>query len=343
MRKFLLLFLLITSICNAQIENSITIKSIPEQASPGETITVVFEYTSATTGGYELQVIPLKDDGQPVWGENKTFNNGAIAVNGAATEVSVSITIPEDITLSADLQSPSVSWGLFGKITDGSADTAYLAPYPTINIVANGNGGSDVTPTGSISIVNFPTEVARGSTIDVTFEYTSNVVGTYELQFIPLNSDGQPVWGSDKAFASDEIAINANATQITISMAIPEDTLLSSELQSPAVAWGLFGKLATSAGDFAYLSPYPQTTVSAVLNTNNVIFDANTLFYNPRNGSLEINTNKIDAKSLQIFNIRGQLVMNIKDASTKSSVDVSFLTSGIYFVRSKNKYLKFVK
>lgn len=342
MRKLLLLFSFITAISYAQ--NTISIKSMPQQAAPGETITVVFEYTSATAGGYELQIIPLKDDGQPVWGENKTFNNGAISVNGTATEVSVSITIPEDITLSADLQSPAVSWGLFGKLSDGSSDTAYLSPYPTITI-ANGDngGGSNVTPAGSISIVTFPKEVARGSTIDVTFEYTSNVAGTYELQFISMNSEGQPVWGTEKAFLSDAIAVNESATSVNVQITIPEDILLSSELQSPAVAWGLFGKLATSAGDFAYLSPYPQTTVSAVLNTKEVVFDANTLFYNSRNNLLEINTNKIDARSLQIFDMRGQLVMNIKDISNTSSIDVSFLTTGIYFVRSKSKYLKFLK
>lgn len=342
MKKLLLLLLFISAFSNAQ--NSITIKSIPEEVTPGETINVIFEYTSATTGGYELQVIPLNADGQPVWGENRTFNNGAIGVNATATEVSVSITIPENITLTADLQSPSVSWGLFGKITDGSSDTAYLSPYPTINIVASGSGGgSSENSVGTISIVNFPSEVAKGTTIDVTFEYTSNFDGTYELQFIPMNADGQPVWGQDKAFSSDKITVNATATPITVSMAIPDDTTLSANLQSPAVAWGLFGKLADANGDVAYLSPYPQTNVVATLGIRNNIFDTNTIFYNSSFKTLEINTQNIDAKNLYIYNVTGKRVMTITDVNTKPSISVSSLASGMYIVRSESKYFRFIK
>jgi hypothetical protein len=340
MRKFLLLFLFITALANAQ---SISIVSIPTEVKQGDTFNVTFEYTATVAGMYELQFIPMNADGQPVWAQpNKAFLNGAISVNATATPVTVSITLPSDITLPADLPSPAVGWGLFGKITDGSADVAYLSPYPTVNVV--GNSGSGEVSTGSMTVTNFPTEVARGSTFSATFEYTANFVGVYELQFIPMNADGQPVWSlGNKAFISNPISVNATATPVTVDITIPEDTALSTELESPAVAWGLFAKIADSNGDVAYASPYPQTTVSAVLSTDNVVFDTKTLFYNSIKNSLEINTNNIDAKTLQIYNIRGQVVMNIKDITKTASVDVSFLTSGVYIVRSKSKYLKFIK
>jgi membrane-bound inhibitor of C-type lysozyme len=340
MKKILLLFLFITALTNAQ---TISIVSIPTEVKQGDTFDVTFEYTATVDGMYELQFIPMGDDGQPVWSQpNVAFLNGPISVNATATPITVSISLPNDIALPGDLPSPAVGWGLFGKITDGSADVAYLSPYPAVNVVAN--SGTGEVSTGTISVTSFPTEVARGSTFSATFEYTANFVGTYELQFIPMGTDGQPVWSlGNKAFVSNPIAVNESATSVTVDITIPDDIALSSELESPAVAWGLFAKIADSNGDVAYAAPYPQTTVSAVLSTKDIVFDTKTLFYNSNTKSLEINTNKINAKSLQIYNIRGQLVMNVKDASKTSSLDVSSLTSGVYFVRSKSKYLKFLK
>lgn len=338
MKKLLLSILFITALSNAQ--NSISIVSIPTEVNQGATFDVVFEYTSDAVGTYELQFIPMNADGQPVWDMgNVAFVSEPIAVNATATQVTASVTIPSDITLTTNLTSPAVAWGLFAKLT-GNSET-FLSPYPTVNVIA----GEVVTdPTGTIAIADFPTEVARGSTFDITFEYTANFVGTYELQLIPMGDDGQPVWSMSNAFfASDAIAVNADATQVTVPITIPDDITLSTGLEAPAVAWGLFGKLADSNGDVAYLSPYPQTTVSATLSVRNNVFDTKTIFYNSSLNSLEINTNKIEAKTLQIYSITGKMVMNIKDAKLSSSVDVSSLSKGIYFVRSESKFLKFIK
>jgi hypothetical protein len=320
---------------------TITMVNIPTEVAKGATFDVTFEYTSNVTGVYELQFIPMNSEGQPVWAlENKAFVSNAISINATATQVTVSITIPDDITLTADLANPAIAWGLFGKIANDSGDIAYLSPYPQVNVV----GVSTTTPSGTISIVNFPSTVAKGSTFDVIFEYTSNVTGMYELQFIPMNSEGQPVWNlGNKAFVSDEISVNATATQVTVAITIPDDITLTADLTSPAVAWGLFGKTTDGNADVAYLSPYPQTNVVATLALRNNIFDSKTIFYNSSHKTLEINIEKIDAKSLEIYDVTGKNVMNIKNATINSSIDVSSLSSGIYIVRSKLKHFKFIK
>jgi len=340
MKKILLLLLFFTAIAtNAQ--NSISIVAIPPQTTQGATFDLVFEYTSETSGNYEIQLMPLNAEGQPVWSmPNSFYASAAIPATSTASQITLPIVVPASITLAANLASPAVAWGIFGKLTDGSADTAYLATYPTIVI----NPSSTEAPAATIAIVNFPSEVAQGSTFDVTFEYTSNFVGVYEIQFIPIGADGQPVWAMGNSFfASDAIAVNATATAVTVPVTIPGDIALSANLESPAVAWGLFGKIANDSEDVAYLSPYPQTSVVATLNTNDNIFDTKTLFYNSRQNTLEINLNNISAKALQIYDVTGKVVMDIKDANVTSSVDVSSLSNGMYIVRSESKYLKFVK
>jgi len=338
MKKILLLILFITAYSNAQ--NSITIVSIPTEVEQGATFDVTFEYTSDAVGTYELQFYPMDADGQPVWSMgNQAYVSGEIAVNATAAQVTASVTIPGGITLTADLTAPAVSWGVFGKIA--SSSEVYLSSYPTVNVVAGQTSGE--ASAGTISMVSFPTEVAKGSTFNVTFEYTSNFVGNYELQFIPMTSEGQPVWGQDKAFASDAIAVNASATQVTVPITLPDDITLSVDLASPAVAWGLFGKIADANADVAYLSPYPQTNVVTTLSVINYIFDKTTIFYNSSKNTLEVNLDKITAKSLQIYDMTGKMIMDIKDAKITSSIDVSSLSEGMYIVRSESKFLKFLK
>lgn len=340
MKKILLFVLFITAL-TVKAQNSMSIVAIPPQTTQGATFDLVFEYTSETAGNYEIQLMPMDENGQPVWSmPNAFYTNSAIAPAATATQVTVSVVVPASITLAANLESPAVAWGIFGKLTDGSADTAYLATYPTIVI----NPSSTEAPAATIAITSFPTEVAQGSTFDVTFEYTSNFVGVYEIQFIPIGADGQPVWAMGNSFfASDAIAVNATATAVTVPVTIPGDIALSANLESPAVAWGLFGKIANDSEDVAYLSPYPQTSVVATLNTNDNIFDTKTLFYNSRQNTLEINLNNISAKALQIYDVTGKIVMDIKDANVTSSVDVSSLSNGMYIVRSDSKFMKFVK
>ncbi|WP_299059147.1 T9SS type A sorting domain-containing protein [uncultured Polaribacter sp.] len=325
---------------------TIAFTTLPTDLAKGATFDVTFEYTSNVTGVYELQFIPMGEDGQPVWSmENKAFASAPIAVNETATPVTVSMSIPDDITLTTDLASPAVAWGLFGKIANSSGDIAYAPSYPLVNVTETGSGGGEVVnPAGTISILSFPTELAKGATFDVTFEYTSNVTGVYELQFIPMGEDGQPVWSMEnKAFASAPIAVNETATPITVSMSIPDDITLTADLESPAVAWGLFGKITDGTNDIEYISPYPQANVVATLSLKNNVFDANTIFYNSTAKTLEINTENMEAKSLQIYNISGKNVLNISNAKNSSRIDVSSLAKGIYIVKSEAKYFKFLK
>lgn len=340
MKKILLFVLFITAL-TVKAQNSMSIVAIPPQTTQGATFDLVFEYTSETAGNYEIQLMPMNADGQPVWSmPNAFYTNAAIAPAATATQVTVSVVVPASITLAEDLPAPAVGWGIFGKITDGSADTAFLPTYPTINITAS----STEAPAATISIVTFPSEVAKGSTFDVVFEYTSNFVGVYELQIMPLDLNGQPVWSMGNSFyASDAIAVNAEATQVTVPITLPEDITLSSDLQEPALAWGLFGKIAKDTEDVAYLAPYPKTSVVATLGVRNNIFDTTTIFYNASKNTLEVNVDNINADVLKVYDVRGALVMDIKNVKTNSSIDVSSLSNGMYIVRSDSKFLKFVK
>lgn len=93
----------------------------------------------------------------------------------------------------------------------------------------------------------------------------------------------------------------------------------------------------------------PATTTVAALDNQDFDFgNYLTLYPNPTKDILHFKVmNKIEVKSIKLYNILGQILMTVTNASSKSSIDVSGLTAGSYFVEvytdkgiSRSKFIK---
>lgn len=67
------------------------------------------------------------------------------------------------------------------------------------------------------------------------------------------------------------------------------------------------------------------------------------LYPNPTNNELRVTGYELQAKSYGIFNITGQMVMQGKLQRETTTVNVSALTNGVYFLKLSNEVMKFVK
>ena len=68
-------------------------------------------------------------------------------------------------------------------------------------------------------------------------------------------------------------------------------------------------------------------------NLNNSIDNFFILFQNPTTNILNIETKEsIEKESVKVYNITGQLVININKAENISSIDVTNLKTGNYFI-----------
>jgi hypothetical protein len=93
------------------------------------------------------------------------------------------------------------------------------------------------------------------------------------------------------------------------------------------------------------------TSIKEVSNLNTSKFDHSaeiTLYPNPSKEILNFKTNNdISVNSIEIYNMSGQLVMNIINAKNSKSVDISRLSQGSYIIKiiTNNGVLKnvFVK
>lgn len=99
--------------------------------------------------------------------------------------------------------------------------------------------------------------------------------------------------------------------------------------------------------DACYNPQYGQTEdyalqISATLSAPEVSLNKITIFPNPTSDYLNINGITEDA-NVKIFNITGQLVMKDSIKSTNSRINVSKLSSGIYFLNINNNAIKFIK
>ena len=93
----------------------------------------------------------------------------------------------------------------------------------------------------------------------------------------------------------------------------------------------------------------PAVTTFAVLGTQDFVFNNYlTVYPNPTNTILNITAKQsIELKSMEVYNMLGQLVLSVPNATGVSSVDVSNLTIGTYFLKvvsdkgtSNTKFIK---
>jgi len=111
------------------------------------------------------------------------------------------------------------------------------------------------------------------------------------------------------------------------------------DLSSLGTVSGLDFKLTSSdVGQFgmntpAYFAMDNLTIDFANINDNN--FSTQSIYPNPTTGILSVNTN--ENSTISIFNINGQLIRSVKTQNSTTTLDLSDLDNGIYFIQVENK------
>jgi len=111
-----------------------------------------------------------------------------------------------------------------------------------------------------------------------------------------------------------------------------------------------FSNLANIYFDYNFpITTNTATTTIQTLGTPNFDFDANfTMYPNPAKNQITLSAkNEIELNSVEIYNTLGQLILVVANAENTSTIDVSALLSGTYFVKintdkgvSSSKFIK---
>lgn len=81
-------------------------------------------------------------------------------------------------------------------------------------------------------------------------------------------------------------------------------------------------------------TPFPAGTFTGTLSTRNNVIEGFATYPNPiTNKEFTITSNNASVKQLSIFNVLGKKVMSTNFSGTKSTIDVSTITAGIYILK----------
>lgn len=185
--------------------------------------------------------------------------------------------------------------------------------------------------------------IKEGQTQVVTFKYTTTAAdGIYQVRFV--RKDRNEPWGETNvapAVAEMNLPAAPQGQVATASFTVPSDALTTTPL-GPDQYYAYIVSLFNSDWS-GYIDNTKEVVITSNLGTKT--FDKETTIVvtqNPVGDQLLLSkTNEFDKAS--IFDVTGKKVMEFK-TSDGSSIDVSHLTSGMYFlVSDTNVKTKFVK
>lgn len=151
--------------------------------------------------------------------------------------------------------------------------------------------------------------------------------------------------GVIQAYTSENLDSDVDYTEIPIKLIkiktvgslmqyaiVPKNEIQGNpEFLKITVTGGTNGKMFSA--HYGAMHLYNNTLAQVVLSNNDFSLENNTIYPNPTNGKLYITQDKT-YKTLRIFNAIGQLVYQ---DSEKSSLDISHLKTGIYYLKLDNQ------
>lgn len=342
-KKLFLAPLFFLSFHLAVSQNAIQSTTAPASASTNEMITVSFDYTADMMGTYQIELWKTEDGTSPDFAGNvggavpNTFQSGNIAVAASSTTVNVPVTIPSGLTPTSDFVAPE-GYLWFIKITVNGNDI-FPPSYPVTEITV----GPEIQSTTS------PAAAEVGEMISVSFDYTTDMVGTYQIELWKTEDGINPDFANNvggaiaNTFQSDNIAITSTSTTVNVPVTIPTGIADSSTFTAPeGYIW--FIKITVDGIDY-FPPSYPTIVINdpALGVDEFTSFDTNVVHYNQVSQSLEIDPTQLNTDTIKIFNVMGKKVTEVTDINNKKSVDLSYLSRGLYIARTSSKFLKFVR
>ncbi len=251
----------------------------------------------------------------------------------------------------------------------------------TVSVAAGNGCGADSTfyfdftayfDSNLITVAGPTTFCAGGSVILSSlpgFSYSwSNGAST---QSTTISASGDyVVTVSDGGCADTSSAIQVTAYPLpTISFSLPSDTICSNggtinltatpsggAFTGNGVTGTSFDPLTFSGTNVVILYDYTDGNSCSNSKSDTVFVDVCTgvneiadntisIFPNPATNALFISSSSNDLKNLEILNLVGQTVLRLNNENRQShiSLDISFLATGTYFVKTGNKKFRFVK
>ncbi|TDD99376.1 T9SS type A sorting domain-containing protein [Flavobacterium cellulosilyticum] len=191
----------------------------------------------------------------------------------------------------------------------------------------------------SIVSTSSPSSAVPGTTITAGFNYTAAVDGTCQIQLFKTNASGSIDYSAGTSlYFTGAVSAAATSTLKSTTFAIPSDFALSNSLP-PGVVYKWFFKL--TVGGVDYYTSNPILDVVSTLSTKS--FNANSVkvVYNTK--SKNVVFFDIEESEMAVYDSKGSRIMELKNVSQNSTIDVSSFSKGLYILTSKNgSVFKFV-
>jgi hypothetical protein len=336
-KHLLILTILLFSGISAAIAStgSITITSpaFPANIEAGGTLAVSITYTSDVNCkmNYGIFLTNANDD-TPNW---STWKSGGSIDLTAATDSAIvlNLEIPGDFN-TANLEE-GIDYILALSLNDG-ADFAWNNAGNIIKV-----GASSV----AVNTVNFittpPAVVHPGDKIVIDYEYTIAEGDSNQVKVSITEYTSSGTWVGDLVAAYPGLKANTGTTPVQASdtLTIPEDATLSSELTSGNV---YKMELGIYTGSWGYLmSNKLDVSVEIATGIRNVEQENLSVYPNPTSGIIHLKGVEPGA-SIRIFNTTGVQVKQMLSVNPET-INVSELSTGMYFLVTGDRQIKFIK
>ncbi len=344
MKKTLLLALVAflgTTLVKAST-GSITINSpaFPTTVEAGANLSVNMTYVADSDGKINWGLFATKNGGTEMdWGTWKT--GGEIAISATeGTTIDYDFAIPS--TLNSDDLAEGETYVLTLALHDGTGEYYWS------------NVGNSITITASSVVSNMidymetpPSEIAQGDTIDVKIKYTVAAEDTLQLKVSVTKYGAGYSWINGDlvvAYLGARTETTTTPVEETIQLIVPADAAISASLTNGEFYVFDIGIYTNSWG---YINSVKSDVTILAATDPNVGLPANMeqqvkAYPNPASSQLMLEGLDVGS-DIMVYNLAGKQVMQMLVSETITKVDVSELPQGIYFVKSNNATLKFMK
>ncbi len=202
--------------------------------------------------------------------------------------------------------------------------------------IINAQSFSNITTASPI-----PTNTTEFS---VTFDFAGISAGdTMEWQVKTADASGNVDFGSPTVAYGTAIAFNATPTgnqTITLSLGSGGGTPTISQGQE--LIW--FGKISDASNAELSVATSSVFLVDDTASVDDVNSNEIIIYPNPVKEELFINASKLQANSIQVYDMSGRVVLNLDNTLSTESINVSELKQGIYIlVTDTKKQFRFLK
>ncbi|MCU4162759.1 T9SS type A sorting domain-containing protein [Carboxylicivirga caseinilyticus] len=334
--KKLLLIVALAVISTAQLmaDNYLNVTNIPN-GTAGESLTVSIKYTSDVDRSLIYSIYSSTSDGTSVdWGTQWAWVNNEVSITaGTDVETDISINLPQRLN-SNDLDD-GINYLFVLEFGDYSVGS-YNGNVMTIAETTNPYTWAELT-------ADPPSTIEQGETITLNYRYRAETDSKYCLK-VALSIYNGYTYVADKIGHWVENFDGQPATGYIneqFDLQVPGDFPLSTDLASGeryVIEVGVSGENWAWIG----ISTKYDVTISAATNIKSKDAKGINLYPNPVKDMLTID-GVAPGKTLMIYSVTGALVKSEILSDSKSQTDVSDLAKGIYFIKTDNRTIKFIK